>query len=138
MVADIAILRTRPIPATLQKPGHPAPCTATPVAPKKKEKSKQPIRDAIIAALSEIMYYETPDGKKIRPGRVASYQGPVVSVGMPYSAVIAKVKKKFPYSKVSDKAVHSTATNIRNGEAGFETGNLPHKRPRSMNGVPHG
>ncbi len=117
MVERLALIRTR-------KP------------PKKEEPEQKtmpagrgtPIRDAAIKHLTAVAYYvDSKTGEKIKPVNVTRRAG-LTSHGFSYQQIVARMRKRFPKSRVSIPYLHVECSNIRKGLYG---GKLPDRRPRS-------
>lgn len=126
----VAILRTK-------KPLPP------PEEPKKRpvgrpKKRNQPIRDAIMEALAFVSHYEdVKTGSIVRKRDAARYRRAgrkIVSVGLPYSECVIRVRRKFPGMSPCSGKFRVIATRVRDKEAGYETCKLPHKRPHGTKG----
>lgn len=109
VVQRLAILRTmKPIPPP------------APVRPKKKR--EQPIRDAILKALTFVDYYENAvTGERV--SKYTSRRNTVYSVGLSYSEVLARVRAQFPDARTSEADLRWNANQTRV--------KLPDIRPRS-------
>lgn len=111
LVKRLAILRTL-------KPLPPPPPVKQP-----KKKREQPIRDAIVKALTFIEYYENCiTGERVSKYINRQYMA-VNSVGLSYSEVLIRVRAQFPDARTTEADLRWNANQIR--------AKLPDIRPRS-------
>jgi len=126
----VAILRTRSIVIGQQAQG-----VADTSLTHARVKRNMPIRRAMLAALSYIDHYEVAATGKALSKRAAKRHDrrTLLSVGLPYSEVITRIKQKVPNARTTPLALRVAAAAIREGQPGFET-TLPQKRPHAAKG----
>lgn len=128
LVQRVAILRTR-------KPLPPAPPKKLRGRPRK---TRQPMRDAIMESLAFVSHYE--DAKtgtyvsKHAAGKYRRARRALVSVGLPYSECVKRVRRRFPHYAASSGTFRVIASRVRDRETGYEKCKLPHKRPHGTKG----
>lgn len=122
LVERIAILRT------LKPKRPPAPSRVVHLATR-----KQPVRDAILKEIGLITHYEhAVSGDLIAVADASKYQTRLlISVGLPYAEVLARVRKQFPETRLSVADLRWSANQVRSMAAGFEGCSLPEKRARA-------
>lgn len=128
LVQRVATLRTwPPLPPKLKaKPrGRP-------------RKTRQPMRDAIMESLAYVDHYEdAKTGTRVSKRAAAKYRRarrPLLSVGLPYSECMKRVRRRFPNYAASSGTFRVVAAFVRARAAGHENCKLPHKRPHGTKG----
>lgn len=124
LIKRVAILNT-------QKPLAKETKTKAKPTPRVPVKRSQPNRDAIIEALSFVSHYEhAKTGERIASSVAWRYRREdLISVGLPYSEVAKRVRKRAPTAKVTGSILRVNAANARKGDPGYERCKLPQKRP---------
>jgi hypothetical protein len=104
--------------------------------PRVKKQRRQPIRDCAMRYLSHVAYWaDAKTGERLT--KRAARTVPVArktSYGLPYAAIVEKVKEKFPESRITNSGLRWIVAMIRDRSPGFERCNLPQKRERTING----
>jgi hypothetical protein len=134
LVEKVALLRATPPLPPDQAPPKPQQPPMSRFHSRHTERYR-PVRRAVLEALCFVTHYEDiATGKSMSP-RTAKTRDPktIVSVGLPYPEVLARVRRRCPGCKTTGGALRFAATMIRNGTAGYEA-KLPHKRPHGTKG----
>lgn len=102
----------------------------------KAEATKDPanantIRDAALALLCQVAYYEDKNKKPSPDNRVDASSKTARSVGLPYSQIVEAVKTQFPGAKTSLACLRWYCVKVRVNEHGFTGYTLPQRRPRA-------
>ncbi|MBR0876931.1 hypothetical protein JQ608_06905 [Bradyrhizobium liaoningense] len=123
----VSILRT-------VRPGGPSPASA-PAADSKMPLQRRPrgtpIRNAIVEALMVVTHYVERDTRRVVSNKEAMTRDrkTLLSVGLPYTECLERVKAKHPGCKTTLGALRVAAIRARNGLDGYEVFQLPQKRP---------
>lgn len=120
LIERVSILRTMPKAPPAMEKRHAPP-------------RAQPIRRVMLKALEVVSHYEAKaTGVKISKQAAKSYpRESLLSVGLPYREVLARVLAKMPHARTSIITLRVAAAAVRNNERGFENCKLPQKRPHN-------
>jgi len=102
----------------------------------KAEATKDPanantIRDAALALLCQVSYYEDKTRKPAPDNRVDATAKTARSVGLPYSLIVEAIRTQFPGAKTSLACLRWYCVKVRVNEHGFTGYVLPQRRPRA-------
>ncbi len=94
-------------------------------------KSERTIREAALAWLCHVEYYEDRDGKS-GPDNVVKEDHPKArSVGITYLDIIDRIKQEFPDCDTSVACLRWYSVKVRTHELGYEDYRLCQRRPRA-------
>lgn len=88
------------------------------------------IRDAALALLCEVVYYEDKAQKASPENRIDGSAKNARSVGLAYDTIVRRVREQFPGAKTSLACLRWYCVKVRVGEHGFTGYVLPQRRPR--------
>lgn len=89
------------------------------------------IRDAALALLCQVAYYEDKTKKSSPDNRVDPSEKTARSVGLPYNTIVEAVRAQFPGAKTSLACLRWYCVKVRVNEHGFTGYVLPQRRPRA-------
>lgn len=89
------------------------------------------IRDAALALLCQVAYYEDKTKKPSPDNRVDASAKNARSVGLPYNSIVDAVLAQFPGAKTSLACLRWYCVKVRVNEHGFTGYTLPQRRPRA-------
>ena len=91
----------------------------------------QPVRDAILAAITIVTHYEDKStGRDVSLQEAQSLpRNSLRSAGLPYWKCLEIVKVRVPWSKTNGDVLRWTAHQVRIGASGFAGHELPQRRP---------
>lgn len=89
------------------------------------------IRDASLALLCRVSYYEDKTKKSSPLNRVDPSNPLARSVGLPYNYIVEAVRTQFPGAKTSLACLRWYCVKVRVNEHGFTGYQLPQRRPRA-------
>lgn len=97
----------------------------------KNHASANTIRDAALALLCQVAYYEDKTKKPSPDNRVDPSNKLARSVGLPYQSIVNTLLAQFPGAKTSLACLRWYCVKVRVNEHGFTGYTLPQRRPRA-------